>query len=287
MKRRFSALAALLALVSLLAPALVAAKSIDTTKAFRGTGWGDNVKVNFNKNAGLLRYRSDGLPNHELLPEYAVPNPGVVVPDATNSHVETSGDSIKAQNYDFPITTAPQKAKEPTKIKTGPVGLMITGAMTYNPFEGDGKTVAAASNFTLTNANGEEVPFVDPCFGHPAPRPLSAYHYHALSTCVTEQVDEKKGASHIQGIAFDGFPIYGNRDIKGKKVDLKKLDKCNGIKSPTPEFPDGIYHYVLTDELTKQSSIRCLTGKVAGDLESALEDPSYRCPLREFTKRQD
>jgi hypothetical protein len=263
------------------------AKQVDTTKAYKGTGWGENVTVDFVKNAQLLRYRSDGLPNHELLPEYAVPNPGVVVPDETNSHVETAEEAIKPQNYDFPITTAPKIAKEITKIKTGPVGLMITGAMTYNPFEGDGKTVAAASNFTLTNASGEEVPFVDPCFGHPAPRPLSAYHYHALSKCVTSQVDKKKGPSHIQGIAFDGFPIYGDRDIDGKKVNLKKLDKCNGITSPTPEFPKGIYHYVLTDELTKQSSIRCLTGRVAGDLESALEDPSYRCPLLQWSRKQD
>ena len=267
------------------APAVASAKKVDTQKAFKKTGWGDNVRVTFKKDAKLLRYRSDGLPNHELLPEYAVPNPGVVVPDETNSHVETAEDAIKPQNYDFPITTRPRVAKEITKIKTGPVGLMISGAMTYNPFEGDGKTVAAASNFTLTNSQGQEVPFVDDCFGHPAPRPLSAYHYHALSTCVTSQVDKKKGPSHIQGIAFDGFPIYGNRDIDGKKVNLKKLDKCNGLKSPTPEFPDGIYHYVLTDQLTKQSSIRCLTGRVAGDLEEALEDPSYRCPLLEFTRR--
>jgi hypothetical protein len=277
-------------LVAGLAMALVpvaVAKKADTRKAFKKTAWGENVTVTFKKSAGLLRYRSDGLPNHELLPEYAVPNPGVVVPDETNSHVETAEQAIKPQNYDFPITTRPRIADERTKIKTGPVGLMITGAMTYNPFEGDGKTVAAASNFTLTNAQGEEVPFVDPCFGHPAPRPLSAYHYHALSKCVTEQVDKRKGPSHIQGIAFDGFPIYGNRDIDGKKVDLKELDRCNGISSPTPEFPEGIYHYVLTDELTKQSSIRCLTGRVAGDLEEALEDPSYRCPLLEFTKGED
>jgi hypothetical protein len=279
-------------LLALLAACLVAgsaslatAKGVDTTKAYRGTGWGDNVTISFNKDAQKIRYRSDGMPNHELLPEYAVPNPGVVVPDETNSHVETAEEAIKPQVYDFPLTSAPRRADEATKIKTGPVGLMISGAMSYNPFEGDGKTVAAASNFTLTNSQGEEVPFVDDCFGHPAPRPLSAYHYHALSTCVTRQVDEKKGPSHIQGIALDGFPIYGDRDITGKKVDLKDLDRCNGIKSPTPEFPDGIYHYVMTDEPTKQSSIRCLTGRVPKSVEDVLEDPSYRCPLLEYSRR--
>ncbi len=26
------------------------------------------------------------------------------------------------------------------------------------------------------------------------------------------------------------------------------LDECNGRTGPTPEYPDGTYHYVLTDE---------------------------------------
>lgn len=256
------------------------AKGTNTTPAYRGTGWGDNVTVSFDKERKLLRYRSNGMPNHELLPEYAVPNPGVVVPNESNSHIEPASQAIDPQNYDFPITTTPRKANRKTKIKTGPVGLMISGAMTYNPFEGDGTTVALASNFTLTNPNGVEVPFLDPCIGHPAPRPLSAYHYHGLSTCVTRQVDRKNRPSHITGIAFDGFPIYGNRDIDGKKVKPKDLDSCNGINSPTPEFPNGIYHYVLLDVPTKQSSIRCLRGKVPGALVEELQQPRYFCPLR-------
>jgi len=261
-------------------------KKVNTTKAFKKAGWGDNVNITFDTSSHTLRYRSNGMPNHELLEEYAVPNPGVVVPNENNSHIESADDALKEQNYDFPITTKPRKADEKTVIKTGPVGLMITGAMTYNPFEGDGETVAAASNFTLTNDEGEEVPFVDPCFGHPAPRPLSAYHYHALSKCITRQVDKKKEASHIQGVAFDGFPIYGNRDIDGKKVKPGDLDKCNGIKSPTPEFPKGIYHYVMLDIPTKQSSLRCLKGNVPQPLERTLESKRFQCPLKALAKRK-
>jgi hypothetical protein len=41
----------------------------------------------------------------------------------------------------------------------------------------------------------------------------------------------------------------------------------------------------MTDELTAQLSIRYLNGRVAGDLEAALEDPSYRRPLRRFMKQ--
>jgi hypothetical protein len=65
------------------------------------------------------------------------------------------------------------------------------------------------------------------------------------------------------GIAFDGFLIYGNRDINGKVVSSSQLDQCNGIKSPTPEFPAGIYHYVLTEEKSNRSTINCFAGTPA------------------------
>jgi len=79
---------------------------------------------------------------------------------------------------------------------------------------------------------------------------------------VTAQVDDDGGPSHIIGYAFDGFPIYGDRDVDGERVRPETLDECNGIDSPTPEFPDGIYHYVLLHVMTVQSTIRCLHGKL-------------------------
>ena len=77
---RFAAALAALTAVGLLAGPAQAAKKVDTAKAYKKTGWGDNVTVTIDKDARTIRYRSDGLPNHELLPEYAVPNPGVMFP---------------------------------------------------------------------------------------------------------------------------------------------------------------------------------------------------------------
>ncbi|MFO0953059.1 MAG: YHYH protein [Isosphaeraceae bacterium] len=92
---------------------------------------------------------------------------------------------------------------------------------------------------------------------------------------------------HLLGYAGDGFPIYGPDgpasadDLKspGRRLrpsyrlrpgrraggpggrhdgtfvedfvyepGLGDLDECNGRVGPTPEFPDGTYYYVLTDE---------------------------------------
>lgn len=222
--------------------------------------WGDNVSITLEN--GTLHFVSDGLPDHERQAEYAVPRGNVMVPDASTS--VAVADPTRAQNYDFTITTNPQLADEPTSTSLGTIGVMISGAALFNPYEGDGTTVATASNFTVLNASGQQVAFLDSCNGHP--NPMGAYHYYALPTCITSVIDEEGGASHLIGVAFDGFPIYGDRAIDGTQLTADDLDECSGIFSATPEFPDGIYHYVLLDTADSTSSIRCFSGTVDDSL---------------------
>jgi hypothetical protein len=181
------------------------------------------------------------------------------VPDATTANI--IADPTKAQAYKFTIPTTPKYSSKVTSTSLGSIGVMISGAVLYNPFEGDGKTVAMANNFTVTNSAGITASFVDKCAGHPTPD-IGAYHYHGLPNCVTAKVDKVSKPSHIIGFALDGFPIYGDRDNKGKQVTAKNLDQCNGVKSATPEFPKGIYHYVLLGTADARSSIACFHGEV-------------------------
>jgi hypothetical protein len=141
---------------------------------------------------------------------------------------------------------------------------MISGAALFNPYEGDAATVALASNFTVKDSAGKDVAFLDSCNGHPTP--MGQYHYHGLPSCVTAQVDTATGPSHIIGVAFDGFPIYGDRDINGTQITAAQLDTCNGITSATPEFPNGVYHYVLLPAADSTSSIKCFSGTVDSSL---------------------
>jgi len=247
-------------LVTTLPTAVADAKatSASTAAALKKAGWASNVTASFPD--GTFRFRSNGVPKRGVLTEYAVPNPGIIVPNASNSHVAPSSEVVKQQHYDIRITTTPKKAKKPTSISAGPIGVTISGALVFNPYEGDGTTVAMASNFTLKNAQGQDVPFLDRCNGHPSPGAAFAYHYHGLPPCVTATVDKKNGPSHIIGVAFDGFPIYGDRDLHGKQLKAKQLDACNGITSPTPEFPQGIYHYVLLNVASAKSSPACFGG---------------------------
>lgn len=233
-----------------------------TTTGLKTAKWGSNVSVTFAN--GFVRYRSNGLPNHARQKEYAVPNLGVMVPDGQTAHAVA--DPSRAQSYDFQIPATPTRAASPTPAPLGTIGVMISGAALFNPYEGDGRTVATASNFTVKNAAGQDVAFLDSCSGHP--NPMGAYHYHGLPACITATVDQAGGPSHIIGLAFDGYPIYGDRDMTGKPISAAALDACNGITSPTPEFPEGIYHYVLLPTADASSSIKCFTGVVDTSLLS-------------------
>lgn len=88
------------------------------------------------------------------------------------------------------------------------------------------------------------------------PQPLGARHI-AL-------VDNERGPSHLIGVALDGFPIYGDKDMNGHARTASSLDACNGTTSPTSEFPQGMYHYVLPSGVKEHNaSMRCYSGAVS------------------------
>ncbi|MEO7513096.1 MAG: YHYH protein [Gemmatimonadaceae bacterium] len=242
-------------------PTNAATMGADLSAGFKQASWGANVTVTYS--TGKLRFVSNGIPNHARDAEYAVGVGGGRIPNASNSVAMI--DPTRVQNYDFSIPTSPVKASSVTPAPLAVIGVMISGASLFNPFEGDGVTVATQSNFSVKGTAGKDVWFLDVCNGHPVPT-AGTYHYHALPPCVTAQVDQPNGPSHIIGTAFDGYPIYGDRDTNGKQVDASSLDQCNGITSPTPEFPAGVYHYVLRNVAGPTSSIRCFTGVVAPSL---------------------
>ena len=200
-----------LSAVSLAAAVLVAcggaSASGETSKAttaatatgVKAAKWGKNVTVTYTSTK--VRLKSKGLPNHSRDAQYAVPNPGIVVPNSSTAHIVN--DPTKANPYDYSIPLKPTWSSTTTATPLGSIGPMISGSVLFNPYEGDGSTVAMASNFSLAGSNGTKVWFVDSCSGHPTPAPSGLYHYHGLPACVKSQVDAATGPSHIIGLAFD------------------------------------------------------------------------------------
>ncbi len=192
---------------------------------------------------GVLSISDDGLPDHELLDAYALF-------DESNISVVSS-----PYTYEFPLE--PVLADEPVDTNLGTIGVAVSGGIFFNPYEGNGE-IALDGNFDIGG-----IPFIDTCNGHPLPTG-SEYHYHGVPYCVTDENDTDGEHSVLVGLLLDGFPLYGPQDIDGDApVDL---DRCNGHEGATPEFPNGVYHYHLSE--TAPYSIDCYAGVVDEALTS-------------------
>ncbi len=194
------------------------------TAVLESAQWADNVTIT--TDGSTVTFESDGLPSHEYLDAYLA--------DGQNGKYVAGGVSSYDASFSFPLV--PTVADSPTTSGNGTIGVAISGAVFFNPYEGNGTaTVANDDNETI-----DGVPFIDACGGHPLPNAIS-YHYHGIPYCITEAVDTPGEHSVLIGYIFDGYPIYGPQDVDGEEPT--DLDECMGHFGPTPEFPDGIYHY--------------------------------------------
>jgi hypothetical protein len=184
--------------------------------------------------------------------------------------------------YTATVNICPAKAAATTSTNLGPIGYITSGEYLYNAYETT-LTPALGDNVSYTFIVGTisyTASFIDKCNSHPTPLTSGyTWHYHGVPLCVTAAADAASGPSHIIGIALDGFPVYGSRDISGNLITTAQLDACNGITSPTPEFPTGAYHYVLPEGVTtSRSSLTCYAGTVSKTLMAQMEN--FACTMR-------
>ena len=249
---------------------------------YKQAKWASNLSVTYPTECSMT-IATNGQPNHAIDSFYLEPPIGSYTTVVAKAAV--SGMALVVVPYTagtrtsfMTFNTCPTKAATTTPTSGGAIGLMISGPTLFNATEGEnGKAAALSDNvsysFKDSIGTARTAYFIDSCNGHPTPS-LSGneYHYHGLSSCVTAQVDTAGGPSHLIGVAADGFPIYGNKDISGNTVTVDQLDACNGITSATPEFPGGVYHYVLPAGVTNfQSSLRCYSGTVTARQVLAMQ----------------
>jgi hypothetical protein len=239
------------------------------TTVYKAMTWGSTITVTY-PSACEMTLTTTGIPDYTPNAYYLAPSSAgmttVAYTSVTNtalaviSYATTIKPTLKGSSATIDI--CPTLATTTTATGLGAVGYLISGTAMFNPFEMDASTAAVADNasYTFTDSTGTQQTawFLDQCDSHSNG---STWHAHGNPNCVTSQVDTATGPSHIIGIALDGFPIYGGRDLNGNLVTPSQLDACNGITSPTPEFPSGAYHYVLPIGVTtKYASINCYSG---------------------------
>jgi len=198
--------------------------------------WADDMTVSLD--GDVLTLADDGVPDHSVLEAYALFDGSTV------------GVIEAAYSLEFP--TNPVFADAVTDTNMGTIGVAISGGVYFNPYEGDGSSVAVDNNFDV-----DGVPFLDSCNGHPLPSG-SDFHYHGIPYCITDEVDSAGEHSVVIGVLFDGYAVYGPQGEGGDPPT--DLDECSGHSGATPEFPDGVYHYHFTEDAPY--SVPCYRGEV-------------------------
>ena len=170
--------------------------------------------------------RTDGVPNHPS-PYFGEGNDGYI-----NAHagMVVNPNRIQEQNLVLRVPRNPTVSDTVSDTNLGPIGVAINGVALFNQYAG---RTAVGDWLPLER----EIETFDTSNGHPEQR--SMYHYH-LEPLFLTQDDE----SALIGWSLDGFPVYGPLNPDGTAPDL---DELNGEFGPTPEYPDGIYHYHVTD----------------------------------------
>lgn len=174
-----------------------------------------------------LVIKSNGVPDHKS-PYFASTDSRYEAYNGTNTNFSLNPNRISEQSYVFKIPLKPTKASTSAATPLGPIGVSLNGVPFFNQY--------AANYQPLTN----EINTLDQYLGHP--QQTGQYHYHIEPTYLTG----KYGKSVFLGVLLDGFPVYGPIE-NGKAVTNADLDNLHGHSHATTEFPNGIYHYHITD----------------------------------------
>jgi len=146
--------------------------------------------------------------------------------------------TIRSQSLSYSLPANPTYGT--ASCMGGEAGIMLTGAALFNGFDAGGR-----------DAGAWEVQ--DACGGHPQNR--GEYHYHSLSSCITNIA-----VSHVIGYALDGFAITGPKVGTHNILTTRDLDECHGITSTISQNGRSVstYHYVMTQDFPY--SVSCFRG---------------------------
>ncbi len=189
--------------------------------------------------------------------------------------------SISRKNYNLSVPLVPHKNGRATNAQGAVFGIAVNGVV-MDPGTAEFWRNDRRSGWNYEALGGACKLGLDKYNAHV--QPDGTYHYHGIPTGVLASNGGQSAPAMI-GYAADGFPVYGPygyadpakpspmKELKssyriktgtrpggpGGKYNGKftqdwayvagagDLDQCNGRFAVTPEFPNGTYHYVLTE----------------------------------------
>ena len=159
---------------------------------------------------------------------------------------------VPALDYAAPIKLKPTKAESLTSIDAA-LGVAVNGVPIYD-YSSQGELDLSHYN---ENVDTVKLGQLDNCGGHAGRG--DDYHYHAAPTCMIETMANRK-SNPIIGWAYDGYPIYGDDNPDGSKIEKDTLDDCNGQA-------DDVFGYRYHTSEAPPYIVQCLVGNVdVGDL---------------------
>ncbi|MEZ5386914.1 MAG: YHYH protein [Prosthecobacter sp.] len=252
-----------------LRPALRASLLVLATAGLAASSKLPPSEVTITTDGNYRRIQANGIPDHQ---------PGRF-PNRNNPN------TIAPQHYDYRVPLNPAVAAQPTPYRMQPFGIGVNGVV-FDPFAAEWWKNDPNSGWQYEPFGGAVNLGLDDSNAHVQPN--GAYHYHGIPNGLIEEASGNQPAVTLVGWAADGFPIYGPwgySDARDAASPLKKLKSSYGIKqgarppkSPsgkydgsfvqdyeyvegtgdldasngrfgvTPEFPEGTYHYVLTEQ---------------------------------------
>lgn len=190
--------------------------------------YGSNVSVTVGDD--VITITATNEPDHKSM-YYDTENPLYEAYDEPNNpDFMQNPNPITPQSYVFKLPRYPVAASSKEATGFGAIGVAINSVVFFNNQAAPGDDIL------------DELNTFDQYEGHPQQQ--GQYHYHIEPTWLTQE----KGNEAFLGFLLDGFPVYGPEE-NGTAVLDSDLDEYYGHTSATADFPDGIYHYHVTDEL--------------------------------------
>ncbi|MEM9092147.1 MAG: YHYH protein [Cyanobacteria bacterium P01_F01_bin.53] len=218
-------------------------------------------QVSIEEREGYRYIYANGIPDHAT---GAFPNPG-------------NPNTISAQEHMYRVTLNPQLTGNITPVRPA-FGVALNG-VPFEPGTGEFWNRDRSSGWNFEALTGFIDLGTDEHNAHV--QPTGSYHYHGVPTALVPT----RTMTHI-GYGADGFPVYGPygyadaNNLASELIDVQSsyrlkaglrpdgpgglhdgtfsndfeyvvglgdLDECNGRFGVTPEYPEGIYHYYITD----------------------------------------